>query len=253
MKPFLFTICFLFQSLAQAQSSASAVDQGLAVLKNNQAVARDFKTQEFDVRRFLSESLKWNFDLCEAHLNLGILYTQLNRKDEARQSFLLALNTAPSRACLFAANYNLGVLVQEKKDKAEVDTALAFYQSALAVNPDSFETKVNIELLIQSQQEGGQGEEPNDKDKKDESGKDGENKDDSKGKEQNEKKDDEGQSPKPQQPAPQKKPTKQEFKSADLSKADVNKILGEIRNQEKNIRNEFQKKDAKESPNEKDW
>jgi Ca-activated chloride channel homolog len=121
--------------------------------------------------------------------------------------------------------------------------------------------KTNIELLIQKQK---------DDDKK----KDGQNKDDQKDKDQN-KKDKDGKSGDPKDNKPddkdgdkknekQKQDRKQNtkyqprpFKGDQLSEGDVKKILGELSQQDKKIRSQFDKKEKIESPyegkNEKDW
>ncbi|MGZ5280485.1 MAG: tetratricopeptide repeat protein, partial [Pseudobdellovibrionaceae bacterium] len=49
------------------------------------------------------------------------------------------------------------------------------------------------------------------------------------------------------------KPQPQKFKSGELTQGDVNKILGEIKQQEQKIRAEFNKKETKDEPRDKDW
>ncbi len=196
------------------------------------------------------------------HFNLGLTFELLQQMDKAKSSYLTALNLAQDPEVLFAANYNLGEMAQKAK---QVDEALHYYQEALKYNPDSKETKTNIELLIQDQQ--GQGKDQKDqKDPKDQN-KDGKGQGQDQ-KDQKDKKDPkDSQDPKDnnndsqknkenkddkkqyQNPKPQPRP----FKSEQLTPGDVNKILGEIKQQEQKIRAEFNKKEVKEQPRDKDW
>lgn len=148
---------------------------------------------------------------------------------------------------LFASLFNQGQLLAREN---KIDEALGKYQDALGLNPTSVEVKTNIELLMQQKQGGGQGE-SKDKDKdqnKDQNGKDkkdGESKDDDKDQ------DKEGNKPKDYSSSPKYKP--RDFKG-ELTKENVQKIFGEISQQEKKMRSQFSKQNqTKESPREKDW
>ncbi len=192
------------------------------------------------------------------HSNIGVILNQNQKNEDALKSFQLALKLAEDKkdlGAVFAIRYNLGVYYGALK---KVDEALDNYQAALDILPTSKETKHNIELLIQQQQQdkksGDQGEgesDPDKKDKGDEKDKDkkGEGKDqkedDKDGKDPKDSKDKEIQGNKKYQPRP--------FKGDQLSEGDVKKILGELRNQEQKIRANFDKKERKESKNEKDW
>lgn len=182
----------------------------------------------------------------QTHSNLGIVFDYLQKKDESGQSFDRALELlemykdqlAPSD--LFQVYYNIGLRYQTAKN---TEKALEFYQQALDVNPSSMETKHNIELLIQ-QQSGGGGEGKNndqkDQDKKNEDPKDGDSKDQ---KEKDQKQD--------RQQTSKYKP--RPYQGDKLSEADVKKILGELSQQDKKIRANYNKKDRKEDKNGKDW
>lgn len=184
----------------------------------------------------------------QTHSNLGVIFDALQKKDESAQSFDLALNILEryrdqlSPGDLFQVYYNLGLRFQNAKDTAR---ALEFYQKALDINPSSIETKHNIELLIQDEQGGGSGQ-----DNKDQQGqgdqnqkpKDGDDKD------KEEKDKDEKQD---RQQTSKYKP--RPFKGDQLSEADVKKILGELSQQDKKIRANYNKKDRKEDKNAKDW
>lgn len=181
----------------------------------------------------------------QTHSNLGIIFDSLQKKDESGQSFDLALNILErykdqvTPGDIFQIYYNLGLRYHNAKN---TEKALEFYQKALDINPASMETKHNIELLIQQEQGGGDGKDKNDQDGKGDKDKpkDGEDKED-KDKDQ---KEDRQQTSK-YKPRP--------FKGDQLSEADVKKILGELSQQDKKIRANYNKKDRKEDKNAKDW
>lgn len=183
----------------------------------------------------------------QTHSNLGIIFDYLQKKDESGQSFDLALELVErykdqlAPADLFQIYYNIGLRYQTAKN---TEQALEFYQKALDINPSSNETKHNIELLMQQQQGGGggkgddknqEGQGQKNEDPKDKEGKDKKDKDPEKEREQTSK----------YKPRP--------YQGDKLSEADVKKILGELSQQDKKIRANYNKKDRKEDKNAKDW
>lgn len=147
---------------------------------------------------------------------------------------------------LFASLFNQAQLLARDN---KVDEALQKYQDALGINPNSIEVKTNIELLLQKKQGGGEGDskdknkDPN-QDKNGKDGKDGDNKDDKDP-------DKDGDKPKNMTSSPKYKP--RDFKG-ELTKENVQKIFGEISQQEKKMRSQFSKQNqTKEAPREKDW
>ena len=186
----------------------------------------------------------------QIHSNLGIIFDLLQKKDESGQSFQQSLDLLEkyksqlSPADAFQVYYNLGVHFGALKETAK---ALEFYQKALDINPASVETKHNIELLIQQQQGGGKGDK-DDKDKKDKKDDKGDqNKD-------QQKKDDQGKDkPNDKDREQNSKYKPRPFKGDQLNEYDVKKILGELQQQDKKIRANFNKKERKEDRNEKDW
>ncbi len=198
----------------------------------------------------------------ELHLNLGLSFEFLQMPDKALQSYRYADELAQKEnqpMVSFMARFNAGQLLGKAK---KVDEALEFYQKALDILPSSIETKHNIELLTQSQQGGGQGEGENKDDKKDQPQQGDQKKDDKgQGKDQDKKedpkdgkdKDENKKESKPQekQQSPKYKP--RPFAGKELDEGDVKKILGEIKQQEQRIRADFNRKEQKEQPRDKDW
>jgi tetratricopeptide (TPR) repeat protein len=187
-------------------------------------------------------------------LNLGYSFDKLEQLDKAASAYETAAKLGHDNEVLFMANFNRGVLYQKEKKTAE---ALAAYQEALKYNESSVETKTNIEILTQEQEGKGEGKNKDKKDdKKDGKGdqsKDKDDKDDKK--DDQDKKSDGDQEKDKEKPKEYKKnkPQPKPFKSEELTQGDVNKILGEIKQQEQKIRAEFNKKDVKEQGKDKDW
>jgi len=202
----------------------------------------------------------------ETHLNLGLTFEGEKQAAKAVPSYQNAQKFAKDDEVKFMAYFNHAQLLG--KDK-KVDEALELYQKALEIDPTSKETKTNIELLIQMQQKDGKGGDDNQdqKDQKDQK----DNKDQKDPKDQ---KDQKEQDPKDQKDqnksdkekeqekkdkkenpkyAPNQKPQPRKFKGEELSEGDVKKILGEIKQQEQKIRSEYNRKEVKEQPRDKDW
>ncbi|MCM2353943.1 MAG: tetratricopeptide repeat protein [Pseudobdellovibrio sp.] len=184
----------------------------------------------------------------QTHSNLGIIFDYLQKKDESGQSFDNALELLERYkdqlypTDVFQIYYNLGLRFHNAK---ETEKALEYYQKALEINPASMETKHNIELLIQQQQGGGGGGQGDNKNKDqqgkpDQDPKEGDDKD-KKDKDQNQ----DRQQTSKYKPRP--------YQGDKLSEADVKKILGELSQQDKKIRANYNKKDRKEDKNAKDW
>ena len=216
-------------------------------------------------------------ELPEVHSNIGVLFLQNKKNEEATKSLLQALKLAVDHkdlAAQFHAHYNLGVLYGAEK---KIPEALEQYQAALEILPTSKETKHNIELLIQSGSDDSKDGENKDSDKKDKDGKsddkskDGKDQKDQKDKDKDKDKDKEqdkkdkdkddkdkkdGKDEKDKKPpdakgSPKYKP--RPFQGDQLSEGDVKKIFGDFKNQEQKIRANFEKKERKENKNEKDW
>ncbi|WP_413560433.1 tetratricopeptide repeat protein [Bdellovibrio sp. HCB209] len=202
------------------------------------------------------EALRFNPFLSRLHNNLGLSFEGLQQAEKAQQSYAESGRLAEAlkdREMMFVARFNEAQLLGKAK---KVDEAIALYQKALEIVPDSKETKTNIELLIQQQQGGGgQGENKDKKENQD--GKGDQQQQDQKGdQDQNKDQKDDGKDGKDQkdkqyQNSPKYKP--RPFAGKELSEADVKKILGEIKQQESKIRADYNRKEVKEQPRDKDW
>jgi Ca-activated chloride channel family protein len=215
------------------------------------------------------KGLRFNPFQPELHLNLGLSFEILQQNEKAMSSYKEAERLSlenKNYQVLFMSLFNQAQLLA--KDK-KVDEAIAMYQKALELIPSSKEVKTNIELLTQQQQGqgGGDGENKDQKDqeqKSDQQKKSGDSKDQKdpkdgdKEKEEKDKdgKDKDDKDKKPEQPkqmqgSPKYKP--RPFQGKELSEGDVKKILGELKQQEEKIRAEFNRKEVKEQPRDKDW
>lgn len=251
----------------------TACDSGfpdVRAIRANNVTSKKLKDQSTEEsQQGYLEAMKYEPFQEEIHLNLGTTYDILKdqekalrlyknaedffsqRKPPIENSHLSFLNPSHPLEVLFAAYFNQAQLLAREN---KLDEALEKYQSALGVIPDSKEVKTNIELLFQRKQNQQGGGDSDNKDQNDQnqdqngqSGKD--NKDqkkdpsDGEDKKQDQKKD--------YSSSPKYKP--REFKG-ELNKESVQKIFGEISQQEKKMRTQFSKQSqSKESPRDKDW
>lgn len=230
----------------------------LKTISLNREGSADLTKQNFQgANAKFIEALRFNPFLSRLHSNLGLSFEGLQQAEKAQQAYAEAGRLAEAvedREVMFVARFNEAQLLGKAK---KVDEALALYQKALEIVPDSKETKTNIELLIQQQQGGGgQGENKDKKENQD--GKGDQQQQDQKG-DQDQKQDDKDQDgkdgkdkkEKQYQNSPKYKP--RPFAGKELSEADVKKILGEIKQQESKIRADYNRKEMKEQPRDKDW
>lgn len=196
------------------------------------------------------------------HLNLGLSFEGLKQADKALQAYQEAENLALKEKnfkLVFMARFNQAQLLGKSK---KIDEALAVYQKALEIIPSSKEVKTNIELLTQGQQGGQDGqdnkqqnqqgdqnqEQKNQQGEKDQK----DDKDQKDQQDQKDQKDGQGEDPKDKKVQQSKQYMPREFKG-ELSEGDVKKILGELKQQEEKIRAEYNRKEVKERPRDKDW
>ncbi len=168
------------------------------------------------------------------HNNLGVSFDSLKEIDKAMQSYSSAEKAAPSSEMKFISRFNLA---QAFAKKGKIPEALNWYQKALEEQPTSVEVKTNIELLNSQQKSGGGGGQQQKNDEKSQGKPDDEGKD--KKKDQQNYQGNQKYKPRPFQ--------------GELGEAQVKKILGELKQQEQRIRADYNRKDAKESPRDKDW
>lgn len=232
--------CFLTIGATAEPNPQSVLSnrEGVKAMKNNSPT----QAQEKFIQGLSSSPFE-----AKLHLNLGLTFEVLGQAEKAQSSYETALKFAQDDETRFVANFNMGEMQQKAKKKEE---ALRFYQEALKYNPESLETKVNIELLTKDGQGGGQG----DQQDKDQQNKDGKGQGDQQADNDQKQDDKDGKGEENQKKQISKgKPQPQKFKSEELTQGDVNKILGEIKQQEQKIRSDFNKREVKEQPNDQDW
>ncbi len=159
------------------------------------------------------------------HINLGIAYQANKDLERAVKEFQTALRFAQSDEIKFYANFNTAQALGSKN----LDLALRYYQNALQFNPDSTETKHNIELLMQSKNGGGGEGDQENKEKKPE---------------EEDKGQDRSNERRPNEPEP--------YKGKELKEQDVQNILDELKNQDQRVRAK-ENSSAKERSLDKDW
>ncbi|MGE5086859.1 MAG: hypothetical protein ACM3MG_11200 [Bacillota bacterium] len=256
MKNILFSILILAFTAGCGEQNPH-----LKTLELNREGNKQLKAQNFQAAadKYI-EALRFNPFLPELHSNLGLTFEAQQVAEKAQQSYaeagrLADLSKDPQMQ--FVSRFNQAQLLGKAK---KVDEAIALYQKALDVIPSSKEAKTNIELLVQQQQggggkgqdkkdqqQGGQGnQQQQNKDQKDsKDNKDDQNKNKDQDQKDGEKKDKQYQSSPKYKPRP--------FAGKELSEGDVKKILGEIKQQEGKIRADYNRKEVKEQPRDKDW
>lgn len=244
MKSFYFFFFLALISVGMGSvNEAQAAD--LQTFIPNQRGVQALKKNDLNLaQRKFSDALAKDPLNSDVQMNLGLSFLQSAQMEKAQAAFETVRKHSLESESLFAANYNLGWMMQKSQN---VDKALQYYQEALKHNPDSTETKTNIELLTQEKQSkgGGQGE-PKEEQKDSQGQSDQENQ---------EEKDQKSKSPKEKEGRQYGKNKKQPqpFKSENLTQGDVNKILDELKRQEQRVRAEYNKKEQKEVPRDKDW
>jgi tetratricopeptide (TPR) repeat protein len=205
------------------------------------------------------EALRFNPYISRIHSNLGLSFEGLQQAEKAQQSYAEAGRLAEATQdadMMFVARFNEAQLLGKAK---KVDEAVALYQKALEIVPSSKEVKTNIELLIQTQQGGGgKGESKDKKDQQQDGKGDQQKQQDQKGdkdQKQDQKDQDgkDGKDKKEKQYENSAKYKPRPFAGKELSEGDVKKILGEIKQQEGKIRADYNRKETKEQPRDKDW
>jgi Ca-activated chloride channel family protein len=184
-----------------------------------------------EVRDRLVKALAADNENAVIHLNLGLALDQMKDTENSIKEFETAARLARDEDVKFSALFDLGALYGRDQ---KIDEALLAYERALAVKPDSKETKTNIELLFAQKSGGGGQGQQQPKPSKDDKG--------------------EGKGQQPQQQPQQ--PQKQQphpFQAKDLTKQDVDKILDELKRQEEEIRGRINDKQHHEAPPDKDW
>ena len=185
------------------------------------------------------KSLKEDQDYFNASFNLADAVYKQERYKEASALFDALKDDAPTDEDLAKVYHNLGnSLVKE----GELDDAIEAYKNALRINPNDNETRHNLALSKQEQQEQEQQEEENKNEQKEEEQKDKEQEKKEENKKQEENKEDQKQN----QP---------EEKKEGMSKEDAEKMLEAIQQQEKNLQEKLQKKKFKGKRTKilKDW
>lgn len=222
-----------------------------AVRENNDAIEELKNERPYNAYKKLLQALNHDPFNHSIRLNLGLAFEGNEEHEKARQEYLAVAKQAEDPALRFAGWFNAARVSAHQND---IESALAYYQAALEIDPNSKEVRTNIELLWQMQQGqgGGQGQQQQNDPKGGGQNKgDNQQKDPSKDEsEQNEPSQDSSQKSGSE---PEKKRQPRPFDSRELTKDDVRKILDEIKNQEQSIRASELEKKVKEAPRDKNW
>lgn len=234
-------------SLGLALGAAPAeASEFRGIRNNNKAVDSFYAERPSEALNEFTRSLGDLPDRPELHFNIARSYHESKDVAKAVSEYDVALKlqakAPPNPELEFKLHFNRAMALAADK---KTDAALASFQEALRLQPDSTEVKTNIELMMASGQGGGDGESKDNQDSKDQ-GQDQKNQKPKDGKDQK-------QNQNQNQNQPKGKPTPKPFASDQLSQQDVNRILEELKRQEDQIRERMQRQGAPDTAKDKDW
>ncbi|MCT4602266.1 MAG: tetratricopeptide repeat protein [Marinifilum sp.] len=241
---FISLICLLSME-AVAQKERKFIRSGNELFEGEK-----FENSEVEYRKALDKKI----NSYEAGFNLGDALYKQKKYDEALKQFqTLAVNEKDPEK-LGHLFHNMGNTLLESK---KIDESIEAYKQSLRYNPNSQETKYNLEYARQMKkkqeeeqkkqdQNKDQNKDQKDQDKKDQDKKDQDKKDQDKKdqdkKEQDKKKD---QQNKDQQDKGDKDKQKQQQQQPKISKEDAKRLLEALENDEKKVQEKVQKAKAK--------
>ena len=254
---FLMTICFITLGEINAQSE----DYAKYYNKANSLSESDFEKAEKNYRVAINDSLS---DL-KATFNLSNEYYTEGYFEDAISRQLEAIKLAKNKIEKHKAFHNLGNSFMKKEMCSE---AVSAYKSALRNNPNDDETRYNLALAKQCEDEQSKNDDDQKDDQQDQENKEKDNKDDQQDQENKEKdnkddpnqqKDDQGKDDPDQQKDKNKDSSEDskpnENKKSQLSKQQIKNLLKAMENAEKKVQakvNESKQKGIK-VVSEKDW
>ena len=254
---FLMTICFITLGEINAQSE----DYAKYYNKANSLSENDFEKAEKNYRVAINDSLadlKATFNLSNEYYTEGYFEDAISRQLEA-------IKLAKNKIEKHKAFHNLGNSFMKKEMCSE---AVSAYKSALRNNPNDDETRYNLALAKQCEDEQSKNDDDQKDDQQDQENKEKDNKDDQQDQENKEKdnkddpnqqKDDQGKDDPNQQKDKNKNSSEDskpnENKKSQLSKQQIKNLLKAMENAEKKVQakvNESKQKGIK-VVSEKDW
>ena len=247
--------------IALGEINAQSEDYAKYYNKANSLTESDFEKAEKNYRIAINDSLS---DL-KATFNLSNEYYTEGYFEDAISRQLEAIKLAKNKIEKHKAFHNLGNSFMKKEMCSE---AVSAYKSALRNNPNDDETRYNLALAKQCEDEQSKNDDDQKDDQQDQENKEKDNKDDQQDQENKEKdnkddpnqqKDDQGKDDPDQQKDKNKNSSEDskpnENKKSQLSKQQINNLLKAMENAEKKVQakvNESKKKGIK-VVSEKDW
>ena len=242
-KYFLMALCFI----ALGEINAQSEDYAKYYNKANSLSESDFEKAEKNYRVAINDSLS---DL-KATFNLSNEYYTEGYFEDAISRQLEAIKLAKNKIEKHKAFHNLGNSFMKKEMCSE---AVSAYKSALRNNPNDDETRYNLALAKQCEDEQSKNDDDQNDDQQDQENKEKDNKDDP-----NQQKDDQGKDDPDQQKDKNKDSSEDskpnENKKSQLSKQQIKNLLKAMENAEKKVQakvNESKQKGIK-VVSKKDW
>jgi tetratricopeptide (TPR) repeat protein len=199
-----------------------------SILRNGNELYADSSYNEAEIQ--YRKSLLEDQNYFNASFNLADAIYKQERYEESSALFDALKDDAPTETDLAKVFHNIGnSLVKEQK----LDEAIEAYKSALRINPNDKDTRHNLALTTQQQEQENKNENKENKDEQKEDKEEEDNKEQEKENKENKKQQEEKQENKPEE------------KKEEMSKETAEKMLEAIQQQEKELQEELQKKKVK--------
>ncbi|NSL89613.1 tetratricopeptide repeat protein [Chitinophaga sp. Mgbs1] len=216
------------------------------------------KQQYTDAEANYKKALEQNAQSAIGSYNLGNSLYQQKRFDDARKQYANSLKIGDKKDVSANADYNIGNTYMEGKKWEE---SIKSYKQALKINPADEDARYNLayaQAMLKKQQQGGGGDNKDNKDKKDNDKSKDKQKDD-KSKDKDQQKDQKDQN-KDQQNKDQNKDNKNkddqqkpEPQPSKLNKQEAERLLQALSQEEKKLQDKAKKAKGQPVPVEKDW
>jgi tetratricopeptide (TPR) repeat protein len=237
-------LILLFTCNSFSQSLRGVVNEGVENYNDNK-----YSDAEVNFKKGVEKSPE-NF---EAKFNLGDALFKQERYDDAITSFQSSMQMAKNDEEKAKVHYNIGnSLLKSQKIKESIEE----YKQSLKLNPDDQEAKYNLSYALEMLKNQNEKEKQQNKDQDQNKNKDDnqdkkENKDQQK---QDQQKDQQQQDQKKQDQQSEQDNTKQKQQPPQkISKEEAERILGALKDNEKDLQKQLRKIKGKRVKTDKDW
>ena len=257
--PFIIMTTFAYLAASPTSICANVISQ---YNHNKHGINAYYSKDYSNALESFSEALSDDKFTDIIHYNLGNVFTKENDKDNAKKSYNEALKSNDP-ILKSKAFYNLGTIAQQAGLN---DDAKTYYKQALLLNPNDLDAKLNLEILLsseQSQQENKDKQQNNENNEDQKNNEDNKEENDQKQKQQNSDKEEENDKNQNQNDEPKDNEQQNDDQASKDNQSNTNKtpsqenierILNALEQKEQDARKEYLKSIMPERARvEKDW